>query len=185
MKNKSIISNRILAIFITIGILIFIAIDQITKVIAFNNLKGNDSIVLIKNIFSLTYIENKGAAWGLFAGKMGIFVIVTMIVVPVLILFIFRIQKVKRTIDNKRSYSILQMLIVVLISGAIGNCIDRVSRGFVVDFFEFTFIDFPVFNVADCYITVGTTMLILLVMFALSDEDFNLITSKKPRKELD
>ncbi len=186
MKNKSIISNKTLAIFIAVGVAILTIIDQIAKAVAYNKLNGHDSIVLIKKLFGLTYVENRGAAWGLFSGRMGIFVIVTIIVVPILTLFIFKIQTVKRTINNKRAYTILQCLLVMLISGAIGNCIDRITRGFVVDFFQFKFIDFPIFNVADCYITIGTTLLIILVIFSLNDEDFDVITSrKKKRKELD
>ena len=64
---------------------------------------------------------------------------------------------------------------ILLLSGAIGNFIDRIIKGYVVDFFQFTFIDFPVFNVADCYITIGAVLFIIIYMFLLKDEDISLL----------
>ena len=65
--------------------------------------------------------------------------------------------------------------LILLLSGAVGNFIDRIIKGYVVDFFQFTFFDFPVFNVADCYITIGAVFFIVIYMFLLKDDDITIL----------
>lgn len=169
---------KLYELLLVISLIIFVAVDQISKYIAVDRLMGKDSIVFIKGLLSFTYVENQGAAWGIMSGKVNVFVILTIIVIPLLIYFFIRTSIGKKYTNKKKAFSFLQFIEILLIAGAIGNFIDRIVNGYVVDFFQFTFIDFPVFNVADCYITVGAAMFIFFY-FLLDDNDFDIILKGK------
>lgn len=162
-----------------------VSIDLITKNIAFNTLKDNDSITLIRGFLSLTYVENRGAAWGMLSGKVNILAIVTVIIMPVFVFLSVRAGQAKKFLDaGKAKYlSLFQFDMIVLLAGALGNFADRIFNGFVVDFFQFTFIDFPVFNVADCYITAGAALFIIIYVFLLKDEGMDAILKGKKAGE--
>ena len=147
---------------------ILLAIDQITKLLVVSNFNLGEEKELISKVFSLEYIRNTGAAWGIMQDKTWFFAVFSSIVCVLLIIFYFKIPKEKK-------YNILSVIIILLISGALGNLIDRVFRKYVVDFFYFKLIDFPVFNVADIYVTVAGIGLILTVVFYYKDEDFEFI----------
>ena len=134
---------------------------------AYNNLKDNDSVVVIKGFLSFTYVENKGAAWGIMSGRINLLAIATIIIIPFLIFLFIRAWKSKKYFDLKKSryLTILQLDMILLLAGAVGNFIDRILMGFVVDFFQFTFIDFPVFNIADICVTVGTVLMFIYIAF--------------------
>ncbi len=157
-------------------VIILIVIDQITKYIALTELKGNDGINIIPSVFKLYYLENRGAAFGLFQNKTIIFTIITSLVLVFLIYLYFIMP------DNKKMKP-LKLLAVFVFAGAIGNFIDRLFRHFVVDFLYFELIDFPVFNVADCYVTVSSVIIIVLFIFYYKDEDFDFISKKFKTKE--
>ena len=117
-------------------------------------------------------------------GMIALFVVITLIIVPLMIFIIHKIDKliyVMGTKVNKKAFVFLQIVFVILIAGAIGNLIDRLALGYVVDFLYFKLIDFPVFNVADCYVTVSTIALILIGFFMLSEKelDYLLYSQKK------
>ena len=134
------------------GILVMIlaiALDQLTKQWAVAALKGKESLVL-----EFSYLENTGAAFGSFRGLQIPLILVTLVII------VFVVYKLVTLPDNKRFYPI-RMCGVFLISGAVGNLIDRVMNRYVVDFIYFVPIDFPKFNVADCYITVSTVILLI------------------------
>ena len=76
-------------------------------------------------------------------------------------------------IKHKRRFAVLLLVLVLVLSGAIGNIIDRLFRGYVVDFFEFTFFEWPVFNVADIYVVVGVILLALMLIFVVKEEDLD------------
>ncbi len=152
-----------------------IAFDQWTKSLAYNGLRVNGPIVLIKGVFELLYSENRGAAFGILQGKQWFFLLVAAAVVIVVLLFLSKLP-------FERRYLPLVGCMVLLVSGAVGNVIDRLMRGFVVDFLYFSLIDFPIFNVADCYVVVAACCLILLTGFFYKDEEFDFLNSK-PTKE--
>lgn len=160
-----------------------VALDQFSKFLAINHLKDKEPIVIIKNVFELLYVENKGAAYGMLAGKISLFLIITFILVPLLIFSIYKISSIIDFFGSKvniTAFKILQIDMVVIIAGAIGNFIDRVTKGYVVDYFYFKLIDFPVFNVADCYITVAVIVFLIICFFILKDNELDyLMTSKK------
>ena len=136
-------------------IAILIGLDQISKYWALNYLQEMGSIPIIQNVFHLTYVENRGAAFGMFQNNQIIFVIVAMIA------SIFGLYY----LHTKKMNFIGKFGIILIISGAIGNLIDRVRLGFVVDYFDFRIIWEYVFNVADVFVVVGTIMLCIYILF--------------------
>ncbi len=170
--------NRLLRnpVFITVLTLLLIGIDQLTKHLAVRFLMGGGPLVLWDGVFELRYLENRGAAFGLMQGQRAFFLVIGIVVfVAVLLLF--------RYLSPERRYWPLRLIAVFILAGAWGNMIDRMVNGYVVDFFYFKLIDFPIFNVADIYVTVGTAVLILLVLFYYKDEELNDILVKGPKKE--
>lgn len=136
-------------IIITIIILI---LDQLTKITAINNLKDGNSVKVIGDFLNLTYVENYGAGFGILQNARWLFIVVTIAVVISMIYF---------AISNKNDL-MLKISIYILIGGAIGNLIDRIFRGYVVDFIDIRFgklYDFPVFNIADIAVVVGAILL--------------------------
>jgi len=158
-----------------IGAAIFIWLDQWTKVLAVNNLKNQDAIDIIPGVFQLQYLENRGAAFGMFQGQKWAFVIMTLVILVGVILLYNKIPLGKR-------HHPLRLIGVALVAGAIGNLIDRLVNGYVVDFFYFELIDFPIFNVADCYVTVSAIVLVVLLLFFYKDEELEFISFGKKKE---
>ncbi|MCR5546385.1 MAG: signal peptidase II [Lachnospiraceae bacterium] len=171
MESKSLKKrNRTL---LAIGVVILLVIlDQITKWLAVTHLANTEGIDLISGVLRLEYVENTGTAFSLFEGQFVLFYVITIVVSVAIILCM------KRLPYNKK-FNMAYFLLAVLLSGALGNFIDRVFRKYVVDFIYFSLIDFPVFNVADIYVTVTVVMIILLFIFYYSDEELTEAFSKK------
>lgn len=160
MNRKIVFTNLIYA-----GVFILlIAFDRLTKHLAIRYLMKQE-IELIPDIFSLHYLENRGAAWGLFQNALWLFVIITIIVVVAMLYFYSHIPFEKR-------YHLLRISIIVLSAGAIGNFIDRIVWHYVVDFLYFKLINFPVFNLADCYVCLAAVLILYCLLFKYKDEDF-------------
>lgn len=143
----------------TIIAAVLIVADYITKLWAERVLTKISSIPLIENVFHLTYVENRGIAFGMFSGGRVVFIAVSLIVMAVLLIIVFKTPKDTRTVWLKGGASLV-------IAGAIGNLIERLVKGYVVDFFDFRLINFPVFNVADIAVCVGVVMLLIHFLFA-------------------
>lgn len=174
MKEKNI---KIMLIPIII-IALLTSLDQFTKFIIKSKFMLYESKEVIKNVFAITYIQNKGAAWGVMQGKRIFFLILTVFVILGCFWILYNI------IGN-RKYIMLTTCVIFLISGAVGNMIDRFKLGYVVDFFDFKLIDFPVFNVADIYVTVSMFLILFLMIFKYKEEDFDEIIGKKSNIESD
>ncbi|MBC2575630.1 signal peptidase II [Peptostreptococcus canis] len=144
-------------------IVILVGIDQITKYVSQNMLQENSSISIIEGIFDLTYVENRGAAFGLFQNKQFIFVAIAILVTIVGIGYIHKVK------NNKLS----KISIAMIISGAIGNLIDRIRLGYVIDFFDFKFIWSYVFNFADVLVVLGTILLCICMFFEEKKNSLN------------
>lgn len=153
---------------ILIAILMFF--DQITKYWARRDL-AEEGFSIIKGFFSLKLVSNKGAAWGLFQGRIDILSIISIVVTIFLILFFIRIPEDKK-------YHIIRVLVLCVMAGALGNLVDRFYQGFVTDFLYFELIDFPVFNVADCYITFSMFLFAFLLIFKYKEADLEFFTFK-------
>ena len=143
---------------------LMVAVDQISKYFAVIKLKGRENAVWIKNVFELEYVENDGAAFSSFSGKQGFLLVVT---IAVMLFVIFEFVKIP---DGKR-FAWLRIDFLMIIAGALGNMIDRVRQGYVVDFFYFVPINFPRFNVADIYVTLAMPLLIILLFFVYKDNE--------------
>lgn len=155
-------------------LIILIALDQLSKYYAVTQLKQAPKSI-VPNVFQLLYHENTGAVWGILSNQTGLLVVFSSIIMIAMILFYFKIP------SNKR-YNYLRIVLVFITAGAIGNLIDRIFRKYVVDFLYFELIDFPIFNVADCYVTVASAVLIILFLFYYKDEDFEFLGKKKKHK---
>lgn len=178
MKLKGIAKGTIYIVIF----LILLGLDQITKFLATTFLKDQEPFVLIENVLELNYLDggNKGAAWGILSGKISLFIVLTIIVCIFITLIVIRIENViKNDHFLLKKMSLLQILFVILISGAVGNLIDRIVNGYVVDFIYFKLINFPVFNVADCYVTVSAICLVIFCIFFMNDDEFTRIFSLK------
>ena len=166
-KNKTFQSYMYAVIWCVIAIFI----DQITKWLVVHNLKGKDSITIIPNVFELHYLENRGAAFGMLQNKQIIFLIGASIVLIAIGYLYGKIPYMSR-------YFWLRFCAVLVCAGAIGNMIDRIRLNYVIDFFYFSLIDFPIFNVADCYVVVACVLFAILVLFYYKDEDFAWVSRK-------
>lgn len=169
MNNKKRVFSLL---FYIIGIAVLTELDQITKVLAESKLMGKPDFKVIGDAFVFSYLRNEGAAWGMLSGKINLFLIFTAIVVLLVTYVIINLPVTKK-------YVPLLITCTLLVSGAAGNFIDRVRFGYVRDFIYFKLINFPVFNVADCYVTVSVVLLIILILFVYKEDDFNFLKISK------
>ena len=168
MNIKQYIHNVVIALpFIAV----LIALDQITKYAASASLLGSGPIVILNNVLELLYVENRGAAFGIMNGMRVFFLILAPLISILLLTAIARLPRLSKFLPLKVTFS-------CIIAGAMGNFIDRLLNGYVVDFIYFKPIDFPVFNVADIYVTCSAFALIYLVMFRYTDEDLRVLFNK-------
>ena len=156
----------------SIFFIILLALDQLTKYLALTGLRGKEALVLVPKILELTYVENRGAAFGILQNKLIFFVLMTAVILAGILWVLSRLRADPR-------FRPLKITLVVLASGAVGNLIDRVFRSYVVDFIYFKPIDFPVFNVADIYVTVSAAALILLVLFYYKDHELEAVLGRE------
>ena len=139
-----------------VGILIIAILDQAAKFFAAGLLQSVKTFPLWENVFHLTYLENSGAGWGMFSEHTWILTALTLIVIVAVVAYV---------VVKRPKQPMLNWALTFLIGGAVGNFIDRVRLGYVIDFFDFTLINFPVFNPADCFITVGAVLFAVYIIF--------------------
>ena len=151
----------LIAFFLSTGLLIWL--DQWTKSLAVKHLMGKPAIVLFPGIFELCYLENRGAAFGMFQGRQMFFFLVAVIVFFIVLFGLYRMP-------FTRHYLPLAVCMSLIVAGAAGNMIDRLTQQYVVDFLYFCLIDFPIFNVADAALTFGV---ITLILYMILDEKKN------------
>jgi len=136
---------------------LLVGVDQLIKKWALAVLEARGSIEIIPNLFNLTYIENRGAAFGIFQGKTEFLSILVALVLIAALIFLF---------SDKLQSNFLIWAVALVIAGGAGNLIDRVALGFVVDYLDFSALfGFPVFNFADCCVVVGTALILIYVLF--------------------
>lgn len=143
-----------------------ILLDLQTKAAAVRALQGKPPIILVNGVLELLYVQNTGAAFSLLENAQWLFILIAVAAVLLISVFLIRLPKTKR-------YQPLHILLTFISAGAVGNLIDRIQLGYVRDFIYFSIIDFPVFNVADIYVTVSTALLVILVLFYYREEDFH------------
>lgn len=156
MKSKS--NSKMIAIVCILAVTILVVIDQLTKIWAVNSLKDLGPREIIPNFLSFTYVENSGAAFGIFANNTLLLAIISTIILAFLVYFIF---------SSKITSNLTLVSLILVVAGGIGNVIDRFKHGYVVDFIDvqIPFLrDFPVFNFADCCVTVGAILLVIAII---------------------
>jgi signal peptidase II len=158
--------------FALISFILLILFDQWTKSLAVANLMNQEPFVILKDVFQLRYLENRGAAFGMMQGQQTFFVISALIAVVVITYVYFKLPWEKR-------FHPLRVVVLFIAAGAVGNLIDRLVLGYVVDFFYFELIDFPIFNVADIYVTVTVFVLVFLILFYYKEEDLDRIFTRR------
>jgi len=171
--NKKKIAFRYLAFLLIAFFGIFL--DRITKLWALHMLKDKPPIILIDGVLEFLYTENRGAAFGILQGRFFFFYLIAAIVIVFILYVIFRLP-------DGRKYHILLVLLSLITAGAVGNLIDRTLQHYVIDFIYFVPINFPVFNVADIFVSVSTFLLAFIFIFIFKEEDFNFLKRKRADK---
>ncbi len=151
-------------------ILLGVLIDQISKLLAVKFLKPVHSVPIFEGVLHLTYSENRGAAFGILENARWLFISFSSVAIVGLSLYIFL------GLCESKLYSVGMPLII---SGGIGNMIDRLALGYVVDFIDFTLIDFAIFNLADSLVCIGAGFLVLALIRELISEIKKLLEGKK------
>ena len=136
--------------------ILFVIADQVVKMWTVNYFSLHEGMEFMKGIVSILYVRNTGAAWGMIEGKMFFFYLITAVAVGTLLYLMFK---------EKGKSKLLLTAYSLILAGAVGNFIDRIRLGYVVDMFKFEFIDFPIFNVADICLTIGVIFLFYYVIF--------------------
>ena len=142
--------------------LIIIA-DQLVKYFVASGMSVGDTAFSVLNLFDITYVQNQGAAFSILSGKLSVLSLISVV---------FCVGVIVYWIKKKPTHPLLCTALTMMFAGAFGNAIDRIFRGFVVDYIQTTFITFPVFNIADIGITVGAALLVLYVIL-FDKEDKN------------
>lgn len=140
-----------------------VGVDQLTKYYAVLFLKEQPSVVLWDNVFELKYIPNDGIAFSLFEGYYWLIIPITALAMVFVFILLWR--------SSLSRHWMFKTSCILILAGGVGNLIDRVVFGYVVDFLYFRLIDFPIFNVADCFVVIGAAVLIIFVLFVYKDDE--------------
>lgn len=157
-----------------LGILILTVLDQFTKYLAVARLKDKPALKLINGVLEFNYLENRGAAFGMLQNQRIFFIFVTIIILSVIVYILWKTP-------NGKKYTLMHILLSFITAGAIGNMLDRIRLDYVVDFIYITLINFPIFNVADMYVSFSTVILILALLFYYKESDLTFIGFKQKK----
>lgn len=167
MKQKTIQVLRFLT-----GLFLLISFDQWTKFLAVAKLKDQDPFVIWDGVFEFYYTENRGAAFGMLQDQQLFFFVIGVLVILAAVYLMVRMPYHKK-------YLPMEVCLFLIAAGAVGNMIDRMRLGYVIDFLYFKRINFPIFNVADCYVTVATGLVLILTLCYYKDEDLEVFYWKR------
>lgn len=144
--------------------LVVILLDMVSKYIVSKLLIVNESAMIIKNFFNITYVRNTGAAFSIFSGNTFLVMVISFMIIMGIILYISK---------NKPSNKIEKISYSLILGGAIGNFIDRIIYGYVRDFIEIDIFgwDYPIFNLADVFVVVGVILLVIATWRGRNDRD--------------
>ena len=152
---------------------VLVGLDQIIKMIVQTNLQLHESIQFIPGLINFTYVENTGAAFSSFDGQRWFLIILTGVVM-LFMLYLLCFKKLKN--------SIMIWHVAVIFAGGVGNLIDRIVRGAVIDYIELDFINFAIFNFADCLVVVGVISLLIYLLFFDQSDLFHRKEKSQPEK---
>ena len=173
--NKMSKKKKIFLIVDVILVILLVALDQFTKYLACEYLQDKPAFKIIDGILELNFLKNSGAAFGMLQNQKVFFILVAVLILLIIAYVLFRMP------DDKK-YNFMHFLLVLIASGAAGNMIDRVRQDYVVDFIYFVIINFPIFNVADIYVTVSTFLFVILFLFYYNENDFSFLSFKQQKK---
>lgn len=142
-------------------IVVLVVLDQLSKYWAATTLLESGPIPLIQGVFEFHYTENRGVAFSMLQDQRWVFIPVSILMTVLLILTLVR--------SPMRQNKWFCASVILVIAGAIGNLIDRILLGYVIDFLYFSLIDFPIFNVADCFVVIGAILLFIFAMFGMKE----------------
>ncbi|MDU7708778.1 MAG: signal peptidase II [Clostridium sp.] len=168
-KNTKSIQSYLLA---ALGCIVLTVLDQLTKWLAVIHLKDQEPFVIWKGVFKLEYLENRGAAFGIMQDRQILFAVGAVVIVCLIGFIYGRMPHTSR-------YYLLRICAVMICAGAIGNMIDRLRLNYVVDFFYFELINFPIFNVADCYVVVACILFAFAILFYYKEDELSCFSLKK------
>ena len=170
-ERKKIAKGKMIA-FCLILIVLAVLSDQYSKYLAVSHLKDNSGVVLIDKVLELYYIVNTGSSWGMLAGQKALILFISVVIITLCIFMIIKSPEDVKFIPFNVALS-------MIIAGGIGNGIDRIRYSYVIDFIYFKAINFPVFNVADIYVTLCVFFIVFLILFYYSEDEINAIFSLK------
>ena len=153
---------------------IAVLLDRLAKLYAVKSLKDRPAVPIVSGILEFQYLENKGAAFGLLKGQKSFIILVGVIVILACLYVLVKSP-------GKKKYISCHVLLSLILAGAVGNLCDRILYDYVVDFIYFSFIKFPIFNIADIFITVATAVLVLLLLFYYKEDDLNFLRFMEKR----
>ena len=138
-----------------------VALDQLTKWLTVVYLDYQQSFPLWQDVLHLTHHRNEGAAFGMLSDHRWVFMVFSSVAIVALLIYLFRFPPKSR---------LVRISLAMIIGGGIGNMIDRIALGYVIDFIDFTLIDFAIFNVADSFVTVGAFMIMGYLIYDIVRE---------------
>lgn len=171
-KTKLRIAKGIMLMIDAVIVLILLAFDQFTKHLVIVHLKNSPAISLIDGVLELKYLENRGSAFGILQNQKFFILFVGIVFMAVILFFLLKLPPYKK-------FRIVHLFLSAIIAGGLGNMFDRFRFDFVVDFIYFVLINFPIFNVADCYIVISTIGLFILFMFVYKEKDLEFLSFKQ------
>lgn len=157
-------------------IILGIAFDQVTKYLATAKLKNQPNFVIWEGVFELDYLENTGSAFGMFQGQRWMLLVVGVVFMALILWFMLRLPEGKK-------FTLTHIILAFLVAGGIGNMIDRFALGYVVDFFSFVLINYPIFNVADIYVVCATIGLFIMFLFVFKEEDLEFLSFSRKKEK--
>ncbi len=171
-------NSKLRYMFYIFSLIVLISVDQLVKFLIVHNLNHTKLTKFIPNVISLEYLENRGVAFGIFSGRLGFITILVIVIVCVILYISYKLEKsITKYPALTKKCTILQFICIFLVAGAIGNLIDRIRLGYVIDYIKVEFISFPIFNIADCYVTLAAAFLFIYMMFFIKEDEINKIFS--------
>ena len=147
-----------------------VALDQLVKYLVSHNIPLGGHVPLLPHLVELTYFQNTGAAFSMLEEHTWLLTLISAVMSVVLGVAVWK---------KFFAHPFGRCALTLVLAGAVGNLIDRMVQSYVVDFLYFKLIDFPIFNVADCYVTAGAILLAILILFVYKDEELGFLSLKK------
>ena len=141
---------------------LLVGLDQLTKYLVITNVKPVDAVPVIDNILQFRYVENTGAAFSILSEKTWLLSLVTGVLIVGALVYLF---------VTKPKSKLLITSIILVVSGGLGNLVDRLFRGYVVDFIEYLFMEYAVYNFADILVTIGAVLLVIAIFLDKGETD--------------